>query len=101
MGMKTGLSDTDSVLLLQYSPLRVGSIGGNLGRREFLLELLCKSMDRSMFSRCITFLAFEEMFGGIDPWSTKVWGEVVSVSHHVVISDIKVVFDISPFIIGE
>jgi len=54
-----------------------------------------------MFSRCITFLALEEMFGGIDPWSTEVWGEVVSVPHHVVISYIKVVFDISPFIIGE
>ena len=79
----------------------MGSIGGNLGRREFLLELLCEPVYRSMFSRCITFLALEEMFGGIDPWSTKVWGEVVSVSHHVVVSDIKVVFDISPFIIGK
>ena len=79
----------------------MGSIGGNLGRREFLFELLCKSMDRSMFSRSITFLTLEEMFGGIDPWSTKVWGEVVSVSHHVVVSDIKVVFDVSPFIVGE
>jgi hypothetical protein len=54
-----------------------------------------------MLSRCIPFFTLQKMFGGIDPWSAEVRGEVIAVSHHVVVSYVKVVFDISPFVIGE
>lgn len=78
--------------------LSVGSIRRNLRCWKFLLEFI---KSREVFSWCIPFFAFQEMFSGVDPWSTKVRGEVVSVSHHIMVSYVKVVFDISPFIIGE
>jgi hypothetical protein len=75
----------------------MGGIRRNLRCGKVLLEF----MRRKVFTRCIPFFTLEEMFGGINPRSTEVGCEVISVSHHVMISDIKVVFDISPFIIGE
>ena len=78
--------------------LSVGSIRRNLGCWKFLLEFI---KSREVFSRCIPFFTFQEMFSGVDPWSTKVRGEVVAVSHHIMVSYVKVVFDIPPFIIGE
>ena len=54
-----------------------------------------------MFSRCITLFSLQEMFGGIDPRSTEERGEVISISHHVMISHIEIVLDISPFVIGK
>jgi hypothetical protein len=66
---------------------------------QFLLEV--PGEIRSMLSRGISLCTFQQMFGGIDPGSTEVRGKVVSVSHHVMISYVKVVFDIPPFVIGE
>lgn len=54
-----------------------------------------------MFSRGIALFAFQQVFSGIDPWSTEVRSEVISISHHIMVSYVKVVFDISPFMIGE
>jgi hypothetical protein len=73
------------------------SIRRNFGCGKVFLEFVWWKV----FTRCIPFFTLEEMFGGINPRSTEVWSEVISVSHHVVISDIKVVFHISPFIVGE
>ena len=78
--------------------LSVGGIRRDLRCWKFLLVFI---KSREVFSRCIPFFTFEEMFSGVDPRSAKVGGEVIAVSHHVMVSYVKVIFDVSPFIIGE
>lgn len=54
-----------------------------------------------MLAWCVPLLTFEQMTSRDDPRCTEVRREFRPVAHHVVISDIKVVFDIAPLVVGK
>lgn len=77
--------------------MSVGGIRRSLGLGELAVELI----NWQVLSRCVSLFTLEQMSGSLDPWRTEVRSKIRSVSHHVVVSDIEIVFDIQPFAVGE
>jgi hypothetical protein len=82
----------------------MGGIGRDLGSGQLLLELLgdIDAMgDRQVLAWGITLFASKQVQSGSDPWCAEVRGEIISVAHHVVVSNVEVVFRVPPFVVGK
>jgi len=82
----------------------MSGIGRDLGSGQLLLELL-GNIDlmghRQVLAWSITLFASKQVQSGSDPRCAEVRGEIISVAHHVVVSNVKIVLRVPPFVVGK